>query len=90
MDTDALREQLSNLHAELNQVSRVDPASSRLLSELMRDIQRLLDTQDAEAAGSAGSLPERLEKIAVRFEAAHPTLAASSRRLVDLFGNIGL
>jgi hypothetical protein len=31
-----------------------------------------------------------LERIAVLFEVDHPTLAASSRRLVDLLGKIGL
>ena len=36
------------------------------------------------------SLTERLEKVAVQFEADHPTLAASSRRLVDLLGKAGL
>jgi hypothetical protein len=46
-----------------------------------------------DAAGFAtdeGSLPERLERIAVQFEVDHPTLAASSRRLVDLLGKVGL
>jgi hypothetical protein len=36
------------------------------------------------------SLPERLEKIAVQFEVDHPTLAVSSRRLIDLLGKVGL
>ena len=36
------------------------------------------------------SLPDRLERIAVQFEVDHPTLAASSRRLVDLLGKVGL
>ena len=36
------------------------------------------------------SLPERLEKIAVQFEVDHPTLAASSRRLIDLSVRSGL
>jgi Domain of unknown function (DUF4404) len=36
------------------------------------------------------SLPDRLEQIAVQFEVDHPTLAASSRRLVDLLGKAGL
>jgi Domain of unknown function (DUF4404) len=36
------------------------------------------------------SLPDRLERIAVQFEVDHPTLAASSRRLVDLLGKAGL
>lgn len=39
---------------------------------------------------SSSSLPDRLEKIAVQFEVDHPTLAASSRRLVDLLGKAGL
>jgi hypothetical protein len=36
------------------------------------------------------SLADRLEQIAVQFEVDHPTLAASSRRLVDLLGKVGL
>jgi len=39
---------------------------------------------------TAPSLPDRLEKVAVLFEVDHPTLAASSRRLVDLLGKVGL
>jgi hypothetical protein len=100
MDTDALREQLMKLHEELGLARRVDPRSHQLLGEIMEDIKRLMD-QDLTAADLAGtpapghpaaapSLPDRLEKIAVQFEADHPTLAASSRRLVDLLGKVGL
>jgi hypothetical protein len=100
MDTDALREQLMKLHEELGVARRVDPRSHQLLGEIMEDIKRLMD-QDLTAADLAGtpspghpaaapSLPDRLEKIAVQFEADHPTLAASSRRLVDLLGKVGL
>jgi hypothetical protein len=100
MDTDALREQLMKLHQELGVARRVDPRSHQLLGEIMEDIKRLMD-QDLTAADLAGtpspghpaaarSLPDRLEKIAVQFEADHPTLAASSRRLVDLLGKVGL
>ena len=100
MDTDALREQLMKLHQELGVARRVDPRSHQLLGEIMEDIKRLMD-QDLTAADLSGtpspghpaaapSLPDRLEKIAVQFEADHPTLAASSRRLVDLLGKVGL
>ena len=100
MDTDALRDQLMKLHEELGVARRVDPRSQQLLGEIMGDIKRLMD-QDLTAADLAGtpppgkpaaapSLPDRLEKIAVQFEADHPTLAASSRRLVDLLGKVGL
>jgi hypothetical protein len=100
MDTDALREQLMKLHEELGVARRIDPRSQQLLGEIMEDIRRLMD-QDLTASHQAGgslpgrsaaapSLPDRLEKIAVQFEADHPTLAASSRRLVDLLGKVGL
>ena len=99
MDTDALREQLMKLHEELGAARRIDPRSQQLLGEIMEDIKRLMDqdlTESEAAAHSRGqsavapSLPGRLEKIAVQFEADHPTLAASSRRLVDLLGKVGL
>ncbi len=32
----------------------------------------------------------RLEALAVRFEADHPALAATLRRLVDLLGEVGI
>jgi hypothetical protein len=91
MDPEVLREQLAKLHEELKSVRQVDPRSSQLLAEVLQDIQRLLEQQGkAPAPQAALSLPERLEKIAVQFEVDHPTLAASSRRLVDLLGKAGL
>jgi len=100
MNTDALREQLMKLHQELGVARRIDPGSHQLLGEIMEDIKRLMDQDPAasdpagalaaDAAGTGPSLPDRLEKIAVQFEVDHPTLAASSRRLVDLLGKVGL
>lgn len=93
MDPDVLRDQLSKLHEELANVRHVDPRSNQLMVEVLQDIQRLLEQQHAAAAPSrpaSTSLPERLEKVAVQFEADHPTLAASSRRLIDLLGKAGL
>ena len=95
-----MRDQLSKLHEELGSVRHVDPRSKQLLSEVLEDIQRLLqpDRATAPQPGSSplgiptgdATLPERLEKVAVQFEADHPTLAASSRRLIDLLGKAGL
>lgn len=100
MDPNALRDQLVKLHEELGNVRRVDPGSNQLLGELLQDIKRLLEQPAADAppapparfvpSASASSLPERLEKVAVQFEVDHPTLAASSRRLIDLLGKAGL
>ncbi len=90
MDPDILRDQLSKLHEELGSVSHVDPRSKQLLSEVLEDIQRLLQQDRASAPRGNATLPDRLEKVAVQFELDHPTLAASSRRLIDLLGKAGL
>ncbi len=103
MDPNLLRDHLNKLHEELNAASHVDPQSHRLLGEIMDDIKRLLERSPTNSSATAdlspssptvsdaaASLPGRLERIAVQFEVDHPTLAASSRRLVDLLGKVGL
>lgn len=90
MDTNSLRELAAKLHAELADALKADPESREYLGDMMRDINRLID-KPADSPGTPhGSLPERLEKVAVQFEADHPTLAASARRLVDLLGEVGI
>lgn len=90
MDKNSLRDLAAKLHAELTEALRADPKSTERLRELMRDINRLVDKPADSQAPGHGSLPERLERIAVQFEADHPTLAASARRLVDLLGEVGI
>ena len=99
MDDDGLRAHLAQFHRELSAANDGDPRSAQLRGELLADIERLLghsqgspDERPPAAAvpADAASLPDRLERMAVQFEVAHPTLAASSRRLVDLLGKVGL
>jgi Domain of unknown function (DUF4404) len=100
MDKNSLHDLAAKLHAEMTAALQADPKSRESLNEMMGDINRLIDTHSidhgltdkgADAPASAqGSLPDRLERIAVQFEAAHPTLAASARRLVDLLGEVGI
>jgi Domain of unknown function (DUF4404) len=90
MDKNSLHDLVAKLHAELTEALRADPASREKLSDMMGDINRLIDKGADTPASSQGSLPDRLEGIAVQFEAAHPTLAASARRLVDLLGEVGI
>jgi hypothetical protein len=95
MDKNSLHDLAAKLHAELTEALRADPASREKLSDMMRDINRLIDNRLTDKgvgtpASPQGSLPDRLEGIAVQFEAAHPTLAASARRLVDLLGEVGI
>jgi hypothetical protein len=90
MDPETLRRHLSTLHEELRDSRQIDPRSSALLTEVLKDIQRILDAGDAEARTGGVHLADRLEKVAVQFEADHPGLAASARRLIDLLGKVGL
>ncbi len=83
MDNQSLRDHLTQLHAELSASGSVDPETKAMLGDVMRDLERLSGT-------SAASPAARLEGIAVRFEADHPAIAASIRRLVDLLGNVGM
>jgi Domain of unknown function (DUF4404) len=87
MDQESLRRQFAKLHAELDTAHRNNPAARESLGDILPDIKRMADQPQTD--GDA-SLPDRLEKIAVQFEADHPTLAASARRLIDLLGEAGI
>lgn len=86
MDPENLRDQLSKLHEELHSARPEDPHTDRLRSEVLEEVRRALQAQGKVDE----SFAERLERAAVQFEANHPTLAASSRRLIDLLGKAGM
>jgi hypothetical protein len=90
MDQKSLRDLVAKLHAQLSDALRADPKSRESLSDMMRDINRLIDKPADAPSPAQLSLPDRLERIAVQFEADHPTLAASARRLIDLLGEVGI
>jgi hypothetical protein len=88
-----LRQQLAALHAELARTSTVDPQSRELLVSVLRDITRLLGPTEDSAAISPEHEPpltDRLDGVAVQFEAEHPALGAALRRLVDALGKAGI
>ena len=88
MDQKSLRERLAKLHAELANAHQQNPATRASLGEILPDVQRMMD-QPAGASVDK-SLRERLESVAVQFEAEHPTLAASARRLIELLNEVGI
>ena len=88
MDQDKLRQQLKQLHAELDQARQNNPQAGEHLSEILPHIKRMADQPQSAAADA--SLSERLEIAAVQFEVAHPTLAASARRLIELLNEAGI
>ncbi len=84
MDSNELHETLARLHQELAATASVDAETRALLGEIVADIGRL------NSPAAAPSPASRLEGVAVQFEADHPALAASLRRLIDLLGQAGV
>jgi hypothetical protein len=89
MDSNTMRERLAKLHAELAE-HRDNPAASKPLSEILPDLKRMVDAPPGGAQAADKSLPDRLERVAVQFEADHPRLAASARSLIDLLSEAGI
>ncbi|MBW4050244.1 MAG: DUF4404 family protein [Proteobacteria bacterium] len=88
---ESLRELLARVHERLGQAGSVDPESRKLLSTLVRDIDRALGRGGAAGtAGAAGSHATRLESLAVRFEADHPGVAEVIREVIDALVRVGI
>jgi hypothetical protein len=91
MDEKTLRERLAKLHAELANAHQENPATRQSLGEILPDVKRIIETPaGADDSSVDKTLPDRLERLAVQFEAEHPTLAASARRLIDLLSEVGI
>jgi hypothetical protein len=84
-----LHKQLESLHSELARTNRVDRESRDMLITILNDISRLLDPSQSNDANE-GSLTERLDQMAVQFEAEHPTLGTAIRRVVDTLAKAGI
>ena len=89
MDQTTLRERLAKLHAELDNAHQEHPATRESLGGVLPDIKRMVD-QPTLTAPADESLSGRLEQAAVQFEADHPAVAGSVRRLVDLLAEVGI
>jgi hypothetical protein len=91
MDSKILRDQLTKLRDELAASGSVDSETRVLLGDIMHDILRLTESPSGTVRAPPGASPaDRLEGVAVQFEADHPAFAASIRRLVDLLGKVGV
>ena len=94
-ERESLEVLLARIHERLNEAGAVDTGSRQMLGEVMRDIERAL-AHGAPASvvvtggGESSGNTSRLEALAVRFEADHPALAATLRRLVDLLSEVGI
>jgi hypothetical protein len=85
-----LRERLGSLHTELARTSAVDPQSRELLITLLGDITRLLGPASSADVDAQRTVAERLDELAVQFEAEHPALGTAIRQVVDTLGKAGI
>jgi hypothetical protein len=85
MGQSELDDLLRQLHARLGDARSLDAEDRRLLTAVARDIEGALGKQDARAASASG-----LDALAMKFEADHPALADTLRRLIDALGKAGI
>jgi hypothetical protein len=85
-----LRERLASLHTELARTSAVDPQVRELLVTLLGDITRLLGPALTTNVEEQRSLTQRLDELAVEFEAEHPALGAALRQVLDTLAKAGV
>ena len=86
MNSERLRETLTQLRQELAASDRGDP-------ETRERVQAAADALDAWLERSEepeGGLGDRLREAAVRFEGDHPGLATTLQRVVDALSELGI
>ena len=84
-----LRDNLEQLHREIETAKFVDANDERLLRELVDDIRRLLESSE-RGREPHETLTERLAHAIDQFEESHPTLTANLARLSASLGRIAV
>lgn len=85
-----IRQHIVSLHERLAQLDRasIDARTRESLLLLLSDLTRLLGTPSLDDEDQP--LTERLEGLAVRFEADHPAVGEAVRRLIDALAKAGI
>lgn len=89
MDTRELREQLTELHRELEAATSKTPEGSEVLSHMMTDIVRIAAGEEMHPE-EGENLRERLEHQASDFEVRHPRMAGILREITDILARLGI
>jgi len=78
------------LHAKLQRLDRdaIDASTRESLMQLLSDLTRLLGAASLDNADHP--LTERLEQLAVSFEAEHPAVGTAVRQLIDALAKAGI
>jgi len=85
-----IQQQIVALHERLELVDRrsIDPATRESFVLLLNDLTTLLGNPSLDDDDQP--LTERLETLAVRFEAEHPAVGSSVRQLIDALAKAGI
>jgi uncharacterized protein DUF4404 len=86
MDESNLRDLLKQVHARLGGAQSLDAEDRRLLATVLHDIEGVLEKSNSATPSSATGV----EGFAVKFEADHPALADTLRRLADALAKAGI
>jgi hypothetical protein len=84
MNNEELTQLLEKLHVELDGMQNVDEKSKRLLNELERDINELLDRSEHD------TLLERLDDAVDEFQVTYPTLTTMLSEISKILSNAGI
>lgn len=84
MNNQELEKLLEKLHAEVDKIESVDENSLKLLRDLEKDIDDLLDRSDTS------SIVERLSDAIKEFEVSHPTLTSMLSEISNILSNAGI
>lgn len=88
MESNELREQLIELHRELEAATHKDPKEDAL-SHVMTDIVRIASGEDINEDDSE-NLRERIEHQASDFEIRHPRAAGILREVTEILAKLGI
>lgn len=86
MEQSDLRGLLMQLHARLASGVALSAEDKLLLGSVLGDIEKALTAQASAEVPDTSAL----ESLAVKFEAEHPALAGTLRRVVDSLGKAGI
>ena len=85
-----IRQHILDLHARLERLDRdaIDSGTRQSLMLLLSELTRLLGA--ASLDNEDHPLTERLEQLAVGFEAEHPAVGTAVRQLIDALAKAGI
>jgi hypothetical protein len=85
-----IQQHILALHAQLERLDRdeIDSGARDALMLLLNDLTRLLGA--ASLDNDDHPLTDRLEQLAVNFEAEHPAVGTAVRQLIDALAKAGI